>query len=243
MLGCGVVAAALLLTRGPEGDSGPSEEAVTSALEAAAAEAAGVGGGGPPEYPEPIQITTGDYVSPSFPFEAVAEEGLAAIAAERGEAQFEGDVNGFRIYSMRHAYEDPSVEKETCVSVDFPLTDDLKIAYLPPGTFAIGPQYSGVCADGTLAFTLQEFDTKHAWFLIGYEPGERAFRADAPETRIEATEVSGRRAVIVHPVIEEGFGESVVAVATDRGRILVEADNLPLSETLKIAEGVQCEEC
>ena len=206
-----------------------------------------IAGGGetPPYYLEPVPLTSGDYISSSFPFEAVAEKGLALEEAEREKPQFEGTINGFRIYSIEHAMEDPSVRKEECVVARFELTSQMTFGYLPPGTFARSPQYAGICPDGSISWILQEFLTKHGSFDIGYQAGERAFGYAASSGRVQAAEVGGQPAVIIRPLIPEGFGQFGVAVATENGFIIVDvrATGLPLSEIMKIAEGVQCEGC
>jgi len=208
-------------------------------------EAAGeiVGGGGsPPIYVEPVRLTDGDYVPP-WEASRAAEQGLAADVADSQKPRFAGTVGEFRLYALEHVEADFSVEKKFCVAVKFPLVSDLKFNYLPPGTMARTPQYAGVCADGSVQFVLQEFMTRNTIFYIGYEPGERAFRHDAPAERISAATVGGRPAVLIRPPIEDGFGRSWVAVATDSGLIVIDAHQLPLSETIKIAEGVKCTGC
>lgn len=233
-------------TRDEPSTSAPAQESPTaSAAEETPAlpASAEIGGGAPPYYLEPILLVPGDYVDSSFPFEAVAERGLAVAEAEKDKPKFQGMVNGFRLYSFERAFEDPSVEKNSCVAVEFPLTDELKFNYLPPGTFARSPQFAGKCSDGSTAFVMQSFVTKHGTFDISYQPGERAFGHDASAERVSATTVAGRPGVIIRPLVEEGFGQSWVAFATGNGFIVVDARNLPLSETLKIAEGVKCASC
>jgi hypothetical protein len=205
---------------------------------AAAGEIIG-GGGGPPSYLEPVPIVLGDYVPP-WEKAGAAERGMAADIADSKKPRFAGAVGEFRLYGFDQPF---SVEKKRCVAVEFPLVSDLKFNYLPPGTMARGPQYAGVCADGSVQFVLQEFITRNTSFNIGYEPGERAFAHDASAERISAATIGGRPAVVIRPPIEEGFGRSWAAIATDNGFIVVDAHELPLSETIKIAEGVECESC
>lgn len=199
-----------------------------------------VGGGGPPSYLEPVPIVPGDYVPP-WEQAAAMERGIAAVNADSQKAQFfTGTVGEFRLYGFDQPF---SVEKKRCVAVEFPLVDRLKFNYLPPGTKARSPQYAGVCADGSVGFVLQEFTTRNTSFDIAYEPGERAFGHEASAERISATTIGGRPAVVIQPSTEEGYGRSWAAVATDNGFIIVDAHELPLSETIKIAEGVECASC
>ncbi len=152
-------------------------------------------------------------------------------------------VNGFRIYGWEDAARDPSLEQKECVSVSFPIVDFLEFTYLPPGTSLRSPQYAGMCADGSTAWVNQEFESPAASFSIAYELGERAIGTDATAERISGATIGGRPGVIIKPLIEEGNGQSIVAFPLGEGFIVVGASQLPISETLKIAEGVRCVDC
>lgn len=199
-------------------------------------------GGGPPEYAQPVPIVPGDYKPPSTSLEARQKE-EAALTAARGKPQFNGMVNGFRIYGWEDASRDPSLQQKECVAVEFHPVDIFQFTYLPAGTFAISPQYAGVCVDGTTAWVTQDFVYSYGRFSVGYELGERAIGTDATAERVSEATIAGRPGVIIRPIIEEGNGQSIVAFAMDKGFILVGAVNLPLSETLKIAEGIICAAC
>jgi hypothetical protein len=232
LLGLGGVVAAIIITMGvwPAGDGSQG---------ATAAQIVG-GGGAPPSYLEPVPIVPGDYVPP-WEEAGAMERGIAAVNADSQKGQFfTGTVGEFRLYGFDQPF---SVEKKRCVAVDFALVDTLKFNYLLPGTKARGPQYAGVCADGSVQFVLQEFTTRNTSFDIAYEPGERAFGHEASAERISATTIGGRPAVVIRPSTEEGYGRSSAAVATDNGFIGVDAHELPLAETVKIAEGVECASC
>jgi hypothetical protein len=207
----------------------------------AAAEIVG-GGGSPPYYVEPLRLVPGDYVPPWANPEAI-ERGLAAATLEKQKPQFTGTVGEFRVYGFEQAIGDPAVEKKRCMVGKFPPAADLKFSYLPPGTFARSPQFAGVCPDGSAAFVMQSFITGHTSFDVLYEPGERAFGHDASAERVSAATIASRPAVMIRPLTEEGFGRSWVAVTTDGGFIVVDARDFPLSETIKIAEGVECTGC
>jgi len=199
-------------------------------------------GGSPPEYEKPMLFVPGDYRPPSASVEA-RDRWEATLDAVRGSPQFNGIVAGFRLYGWKDASLDPSLEQKECVAAEFPEVAAMKITYLPAGTSARTPQYAGQCADGSTAWVVQEFIFKYGTFTVGYELGERAIGHDATAERVQPVTVVGREGVAIRPLIEEGNGPSIVAFHLDNGYVVVGAQNLPLSETLKIAEGVQCAGC
>jgi hypothetical protein len=208
----------------------------------------GSGSAGGFSYREPVPLVPGRYESPLASREAEAwSRGMAAASAENGKPQFEGAINGFRLWSSEHAITDDSVRKVICGGEDFAewrLVEKLKFTYLPPGTAAETPQQEVLCPDGSVAGAGQHFIVRDGpVFAIWYESGERAFQNVAPAARVAAGEVQGRAAVIIKPVTEEGFGVSWIAFATDNGFIWLHAFDLPLEEALKIAEGARCESC
>jgi len=232
LLGVGGAVAAIIITMGLWPVGGDNSQTARGEIIG--------GGGGPASYLEPVPIVPGDYVPP-WEEAGAMERGIAAVNADSQKGQFfTGTVGEFRLYGFDQPF---SVEKKGCVAVDFPLVDTLKFNYLPPGTKARSPQYAGVCADGSVGFVLQEFTTRNTSFDIAYEPGERAFGHEASAERISATTIGGRPAVVIQPSTEEGYGRSCAAIATDNGFIIVDAHELPLSETIKIAEGVECASC
>jgi hypothetical protein len=205
-----------------------------------------INGGTGLQYLEPVPLVPGKYESPLASREAW-DRGIAASNAEKDGPQFEGVVNGFRIWSYEHALRDESVMKPVCGGEDYTewrLVEKLKFTYLPPGTAAEAPQQEAMCPDGSAGWTGQNFVIRDGPALvIWYETGERAFPVAAPADRVAAGEVQGRPAVTIRPVTEEGFDVSWVAFATDHGFIGIHAVNLLLGETIKIAEGVTCETC
>jgi hypothetical protein len=54
------------------------------------------GHGGPPEWPQPVQVVPGNYISPAGLPEAY-QRGLEAAEAEQSRAVFTGEVNGIRL--------------------------------------------------------------------------------------------------------------------------------------------------
>jgi hypothetical protein len=200
------------------------------------------GGGSPPEFAEPVLLMPGEYTPPSASREAW-QKFQATLLAEADKPQFNGSVSGFRIYGWKNAVEDPSLEQAECVSSSFPEVKVLEPSYLPPGTAARSPQYAGICEDGTMAWVNQDFELPAASFSIAYELGERAIGTDATVERVSEATVAGQPGVVIHPLIEEGNGQSIVAYPLAKGFILVGAQGLPIEETLKIAGGVRCESC
>jgi hypothetical protein len=198
----------------------------------------------PPYYAEPVELVPGDYLPKDFPFDEVYKRGLAAVEEDKDKPRFTGTIGDFRLYSFDAAKNGTAAERDRCVVTEFRAAGELETRYVPGGTAALSPWYTGYCANDDVALVMREFLTKHGKFSIAYQPGERAFGHDAPSERItEQTLSANQAAVIIQPVLEEGFGRSWVAIETSGGFILVEAVDLPLSEVIKIAEGVTCGAC
>jgi hypothetical protein len=161
---------------------------------------------------------------------------LAAYEAQKSLPRFEGV----------HLRPDASFIKIWCGGgeiVDFPLVARLTYEYLPPGTYALSPQSASICEDGSTQQVQQAFTTFNATFDIYFQAGERAFPQEATADRISDEMVADRPAVVIKPLTSEGFGRSHIAMETEKGFIMVDARDLPLSEVLKIAEGVECVDC
>lgn len=208
-----------------------------------ATQSPGQGGITPPMYEEPVLLTEGDYLPADFPFDQVADRGQALAAADAQKPTFEGTVAGVRLYSVARAFADPSIEKKRCVVEGFREAEGLDFAYLPGGTYANGPQFAGVCAGGEIALIMQQFTTKHGSFDIIFEYGEAALGHDAPAHRVEEVTIGGRKAVVISPVVEEGFGRGWAAYATPKGILIVDGRDLPTDELIKILGGVECSVC
>jgi hypothetical protein len=242
------VAGAMILLdgNGNDGDSAADlPPATPSAADGESGSGGGGGGDGPFLYPQPEQVAPGHREWPLSSMEA-RQRGGEAFNAAKDKPQFEGVVNGIRLWSFEHAFRDASVERKVCGGGEFAegrVVDRLTFDYLPPGTSAFGPQSEGICEDGSVEGTGQMFVADVPTFTIYYQPGERAFGQDAAADRIEPATVQGQPGVIIRPLTEEGFGRTWVAFATPNGMIVVEASDMPLDEALKIAEGVRCADC
>jgi hypothetical protein len=199
-------------------------------------------GSGPPQYEQPVLLVPGDYKPPSASSEA-QQKWEAGLAEWKSHPQFNGTLNGFRLYGWEHEEQDPGVGQKECVSVTFEEVSVFETTYLLPGTLALGPQYAGICEDGSTAWVARDFTHQYGTFSVGYELGEKAIGNDATEERVSAITVVGRPGLLIAPQTEEGNGQSVVAYALDKGFIIVGATGLPADETIKIAEGVECPGC
>ncbi len=199
-------------------------------------------GGGPAEYVEPVTLVPGDYRPPSAEMDA-GEKWTRAVDQEQGKPQANLALAGFRIYGFADAQADPSVSRQECVSVDFKETTRFEYTYLPAGTKAFSPQYEGVCADGSVAWVVQDLGYGYGRITVGYQLGEKAVGTDATAERVSAISVNGHPGIAIKPLIEEGNGQSIIAFHLDKGFIVVGVIGLPLDETMKIAEGIVCVDC
>jgi len=239
-----VLGGALVVVAFFTGCDGSSEDGatVTTGVGETPAASFAARGGSPPEYTTPVRLMPGDYVPPSASKEARAKW-LAALDSSKSLPQFSGTVNNFRVFSYQAESQDPSQGQKECVAVEFAEVDLFKPTYLPAGTFARSPQYSGICADGSTAWVNQDFGYGYGIFSIGYELGERAVGTDATEDRVKAGTIAGQPALLIEPLIKEGNGQSIVAFPLGKGFIVIGAEYLPINETVKIAEGVSCAAC
>jgi len=203
----------------------------------------GRGGASPPVYQRPVALTDGDYWPEDVPFDAAASRGLAAADAEKQKAPFEGTVAGIRLYSFAHSFADPSVDRQWCVVGSFVEASELTIGYLPGGTYANGPEYAGVCSDGSVSFVEREFTTKHGTFDVILYYGEPAFGHDASADRVSRQSIEGVESVVISPLTDEGFGRGWAARATPKGVLIVDGRNLPVSELTRVLGGVTCSDC
>jgi len=197
----------------------------------------------PPTYGEPVLIKGGDYWPEGFSFASVADKGTALAAEDAKKPDFEGTIAGVRLYSFAHALSDSAVDRKWCVVDRFVTADDVVINYVPPGTYANGPEYAGICLDGSVSFIQQDFTTKHGSFEVKFYYGEAAFGHDASADRIVEQAVDGTNAVVIKPLTEEGFGRGWVAEASGQGVFVVDGRNLPVSELTRILGGIKCSGC
>jgi hypothetical protein len=194
-------------------------------------------------YDEPVPVEPGEYESPGGRPEA-AQRGMEAYAAEKDEPRFAGVLNGIELGDWARLDE---VIREHCrgggLSADLKEVSGLSYGYLPPGTAAWGPQVARYCENGDLSSVSQEFLVTNASFVIRYKAGKPFVAHDAPERRVAAASLDGNRAVVIRPITEEGFGRSWVAFLAGDGLIEVEGRDLPVEQTMKIAEAIKCDLC
>lgn len=202
-------------------------------------------GGAPPSYPEPVEVVPGEYRSPASNDEAW-ERGMIAEAEDSAKPRADTMVHGIRIIDNSVRNTDASFPTKVCDGgkiVEFREVSDIEFHYLPPGTYALGPQAASICDDGSTAGFGRYFAMRDAEFNVWYEPGDPAIVVQASADRVKADVVNGRPAVVIPPVTAEGFGQSWIVVKMPNGVLTLGAFGLPFEETLKIAEGVKCPGC
>ena len=208
---------------------------------------AGEVGGGGPVPPVLTRLTEGDWVPPATASDAL-KKGAEALQAEIKKPVFEGEFNGF----LFGAYARERPRPFHCLSNDTRrLTGDeakavspLKLGYLPPNTWE-EIVVAGVCPDGVANVVAYELLVAQQYRLpMNYfRSNEAVIHIDASRERVEATTVNGRPGVVVRPLTPEGYGQWAVAFKTDDGYVEVLAQNIPLEEVIKVAEGVTCADC
>jgi hypothetical protein len=119
--------------------------------------------------------------------------------------------------------------------------------YLPANTFERAYPQFWTCVDGSLSAAFFKYSIgAHGFsiFSINYirVSGEARAIATGP---VEAIFINGQPGVAVSPSTFEGkeIGQGSVVFLTKNGAIEVIGVGLPLEETIKIAEGIQCEDC
>jgi hypothetical protein len=192
-------------------------------------------GGSPVPFEASLSVPAG--FQQSF---ATVEASLRETAIE---SNFQGEVNGFRLYTFRHAQADPAIEKSWCQAVDFPVTDYMAFSYMPMATIAQGPQFAVQCSDNSMPLVMQQFSLGTGQADIVYLTGERAFGYDGSAARIVAASVGEAPAVVIAPAIESDSGRTWLAFATDAGFVMIDSQRVPLEELVKIAEGIECSRC
>jgi hypothetical protein len=130
---------------------------------------------------------------------------------------------------------------------EFTQGDALTFGYLPPETYAYGPQYAAVCRDGSIAAFGQEFRAFSSMFVVGYSVDDRVlWHQGTPDGTFEG-EIGGRPAVVIaEPPDAVGlstFGRSWIGITTPHGVLALQAINMPVEDALKIAQGIRCDEC
>ncbi|MEX1022886.1 MAG: hypothetical protein WD058_07040, partial [Dehalococcoidia bacterium] len=116
-------------------------------------------------------------------------------------------------------------------------------AYLPPG--AEGEQFAAtICRDTIINAGVEfsfEVGTASAWggtFSVVRMRGDHSVPAIWTTDRLRAIEVDGRRAVLVEPLTQDGWGRAALYVHEAWGVTLVQAANLTSDEMIKIAESL-----
>jgi hypothetical protein len=201
------------------------------------------GGGGPPnDGGERTLLRPGEWVPPSASREAI-EKGRSANLAESEKPKFDGEISGFRLYDFFGVSSGVEYPNGWCNANKYEPVEAFELTYVPEGTFTIADQFKGICANGADGFVSQEFFGEYASWTVTYNLLEKAIPSHASTERVSPFVVQGRPGVVAEPVIPEGNGSSFVAFEFGKGWLFIEALDMPLDETLKIAEGVRCVAC
>ena len=169
---------------------------------------------------------------------------------EAAKPRFEGVVNGIRLYSLAAG---PALQrKDACWGAKPGEGEELTMSavagtpmeiiptYLPPGAEEVDPMEPPVACKGIVVSVQRHWIIRGKGdFFIWHREGEQAIATDASADRVSAATVGGKPAVLVAPLAPDGFGLSTVIVAEEFGLTLVVGLDLPLEETVKIAEGLK----
>jgi hypothetical protein len=169
---------------------------------------------------------------------------------EAAKPRFEGVVNGIRLYSLAAGPDlqrkdacwgaKPGEAEELTMSAVAGTPMEIIPTYLPPGAEEVDPMEPPVACKGTVVSVQRHWIVRgEGDFFITHRQGEQAIQVDTSADRVSAATVGGKPAVLVAPLAPDGFGPSVVVVAEDFGLTSVVALDLPLEETMKIAEGLK----
>lgn len=177
----------------------------------------------------------GEFI-PLSAYPEAQEKFKEAQAVELGTPFFEGIVNGFKFVALRDDGSAPGVGGG-CRATVSKQSDRLTFDYLPPGTDPSLPQTEQSCESGEVVFIEQTIPNPYGWISAGVQYNAKALVSQFSEARVKPVTVQGRPGVIVEPLIPEGNGYSLVAFEFGRGWAVVSAIEMPMSETLKVAEG------
>jgi hypothetical protein len=184
--------------------------------------------------------------------EALAENEVLACLwnYESNKPPFEGVINGITLYDRRSGVEvgelsacagGPDEVISPAEIADSPLV--IAPAYLPDGVADVtNPPYTGgVICGGELVWNSRE------WFgatdgggglLVARYHGAPEAVIDFPEDRLGPCTIREHAAVCGQPILEEGFGPSLVVVREPFGVTTIEGMNLPLDELVAVAESL-----
>jgi hypothetical protein len=163
---------------------------------------------------------------------------------ERTKPIFSGIVNGFRFYTPEKPEKKYPSEPEQWQQLwPRPDTFPLMIGYLPPGTEEDVTNVV-VCPDERVIVATRAFDLASSGFSVSYHAGELALpNENIREGRVKAAIVHERPGVVVEPLLEDGYPETLILWPTDNGFARVYALDILFEEVSKIAESVACADC
>jgi hypothetical protein len=169
---------------------------------------------------------------------------------EEAKPRFEGVVNGIRLYptgsasppERTWACSDAKPEEIQHVDMSAVAGTAMEIvpSYLPPGAEETSSALPPVICKGTVAYVQRDWNMPgDGLFFIARREGQRVIDIDASAERVSPTTIGGKPAVLVAPLAADGYGPSAAIVAEEFGLTVVSAVDLPLKETVKIAEGLE----
>jgi hypothetical protein len=157
---------------------------------------------------------------------------------------FDGEINGFRFYDFDGASKDVEYPNIWCNAARTEQVEVFRLEYIPPSVpipsnHSADDQTMRWCVDGSPAFVSQRYAGGPGSWTVTYYFLEKAIPSLWTADRVSATTVQGKAAVVVAPATPDGTGGSVVAFDFADGWVVIEASDMPLDETLKIAEGIR----
>jgi hypothetical protein len=161
---------------------------------------------------------------------------------------FDGEINGFRLYDFDGASKDVEFPNIWCNARQEQIDEAFRLEYAPqtvPSSYFEERPYRWTCVDGSPGMLTQRFTSAGGTWTVVYNYLSKAIPSLATEDRVSGGSIQGKPAVIAAPEGADGKGTSFVAFDYAGGWIAIEVTDLPLEETLTIAEGISlvCEDC
>lgn len=199
------------------------------------------GGGGHGRGYGERPVTDGVYERSAARTEEQTRRGEAAARSDALKPRFVGWRGGVYIYTpdlepAAEAISNPC--RSTPTTVDPPLKYQFpKPERLPPGASEVGTQFALQC-DGAI------FVVSRRWAMSPWGGQLRAVRwvgrwaiaAKAPVDRIRSGTVRGRRAQFIHPLTDDGYGNSQITIRLEDGLLVFAGIDVPWPDLVSFAE-------
>ena len=181
------------------------------------------------------------------------------LEADEEEPRFDGTINGIRIGpDVTRTLNDISPCRESANEEGIAELVDavaargtpLEVAprYLPAGTsvFNEDQERAGRCGDVIITagreYVTQPDVVGGRWsasiVIVRMVVSPPMTALSVAESRVRSATIAGRPAVIVDPFTADGFGDSAVVIREPWGITLIQANGLPTSEIVQIAESL-----